>query len=74
MVLQLAALVALCPHLAGGAPPGCGGGAEELDRVLGGDLHLARPAQTKVGQAVPVCSNTVISNQDIDNVMNIKFT
>ena len=46
-------------------------GAEELDRVLGGDLHLAGPAQTKVGQAVPVCSNTVISNQDIDSVMNI---
>ena len=46
-------------------------GAEELDRVLGGDLHLAGPAQTEVGQAVPVCSNTAISNHDIDSVMNI---
>ena len=45
-------------------------GAEELDRVLGGDLHLAGPAQTKVGQAVSVCSNTVISNHDIDSVKN----
>ena len=47
-------------------------GAEELDRVLGGDLHLAGPAQTKVGQAVPVCSNTVRknSNHDIDSVKN----
>ena len=43
-------------------------GAEELDRVLGGDLHLAGPAQTEVGQAVPVCSNTAISNHDIDSV------
>ena len=34
-------------------------GAEELDRVLGGDHHLAGPAQPEVGQAVTVWSNTV---------------
>ena len=47
-------------------------GAEELDRVLGGDLHLAGPAQTEVGQAVTVWSNTVSrnSNHDTDSVMN----